>query len=102
MQLAAVDKTIDALDLSMLRLEDNIRDKESTLVLEEKVALLDGRVSVNQPPPSSIATVGALPPAHCLTYAARHSSVLDNMCPSHPMLMICLESTRCGELHRTA
>lgn len=60
LQLAAVDKTVDALDLSMLRLEDNIRDKESTLLLEEKVALLDGRINLNQPPPSSIATVSVL------------------------------------------
>lgn len=56
-QLGAVDKEISALDLAAVTLEDNIRDKETALSVDEQMVLLDGRINLSTAPPSSIGTV---------------------------------------------
>lgn len=57
MQINNVDKEIDALQLASAMLEDNLRDKEAALSLDERCALLDGRINLSTPPPSSVVTV---------------------------------------------
>lgn len=52
-----MDKTISNLDLTSLTLEENIRDKETTLSIDERMALLDGRINVHAAPPTSVASV---------------------------------------------
>lgn len=54
-----MDKELDALALASVMLEDNLKDKEAALALDERCVLLDGRINVATPPPSSIASVGA-------------------------------------------
>jgi hypothetical protein len=58
-QLVAVDKTLSNLDLAAFTLEDNIADKDTTLSMEERMALLDGRINLTTAPPSSVGSVSA-------------------------------------------
>ncbi|GAX74150.1 hypothetical protein CEUSTIGMA_g1599.t1 [Chlamydomonas eustigma] len=53
-KLGAVDKEINSLDLAAMTLEDNIRDKEAALSVDEQVVMLDGRINLTSPPPSSV------------------------------------------------
>ena len=56
-----MDKEISSLDLAALTLEDNIRDKETALSVDEHMVLLDGRINLNTAPPSSVGTVRRAP-----------------------------------------
>ncbi len=56
-QLTCVDKTISSLELATSTLEDNIRDKDTTLSIDEKMVLLDGRINLTTGPPSSVGSV---------------------------------------------
>lgn len=49
-----VDKEIAQLDLTASMLEDNIRDKSNALSTDERMVLLDGRINLNTPPPSTV------------------------------------------------
>jgi tektin-1 len=64
-----VDKEINSLDLAAMTLEDNIRDKEAALSVDEQVVMLDGRINLTSPPPSSVGSVSPLfPYAFTLTW----------------------------------
>ena len=52
-----VDKQMENLDLTTAMIEDNLRDKAAALELDERCALLDGRMNVGNAPPSSVFTV---------------------------------------------
>ncbi len=54
-----MDKELDALALASAMLQDNLRDKEAALTLDQRCVLLDGRINLQTPPPSSIASVSA-------------------------------------------
>lgn len=52
-----MDKELAALELAAATIEDNLRDKEAALALDERCVLLDGRINLATPPPSSVASV---------------------------------------------
>lgn len=56
-QLTAVDRTISHLEVAAATLEDNIRDKDTTLTMDEQVVMLDGRLNMQMAPPSSVGSV---------------------------------------------
>lgn len=60
LQLLSVDKEIAALDLNAAMLQDNIGDKHGALNTDERCILLDGRINMPQPPPSSVASVSGI------------------------------------------
>ncbi len=60
-KVVSVDKELDALALASAMLEDNLKDKMAALALDERCVLLDGRINVPTPPPSSIVSVRVRP-----------------------------------------
>ncbi len=56
-----MDKELENLEVAAAMLEDNLKDKEAALALDERCVLLDGRINITTPPPSSVASVSALP-----------------------------------------
>lgn len=56
-KMNSVDKELGQLDVTAAMIEDNIRDKDSAINLDERMVLLDGRLNVPTAPPSSVASV---------------------------------------------